>query len=111
MNLIQLCVLGGLILFAIGIAVACFLYEKKSEREALNIKKLPTDYKLVFIDEDSNRWEFKPQKTITTYETALLLPVFYYTPFPMNRFFYIRKHNLMKHFKKVEKEDEVVIQK
>ena len=106
MNLIQLCVLGGLILFAIGIAVACFLYEKKSEREELNIKKLPIDYKLVFIDEDSNRWEFKPQKTITTYETALLLPVFFYTPLPMNRFIYIRKNKLLKHFKRVENETE-----
>ena len=70
------------------------------------IKKLPDDYKLVFIDEEHQRWEFKPQKMITTYETTLLLPVFYYTPFPMNRFFYIRKNNLLKHFKKVRNETE-----
>ena len=99
-----MCVLGGLVLFAFVVEIACFLYEVKSDREKLDMKKLPIDYKLVFIDEDYQRWEFEPQKDITTYETALLLPVFFYTPLPMNRFIYIRKHNLQKHFKKVENE-------
>ena len=104
MNEVQLMVLTGLVLFAVVIAIACYVYERKTERELEKVKKLPLDYKLVFIDEDNQQWEFKPQKTITTYETALLLPVFFYTPLPMNRFIYIRKNKLLKHFKRVKNE-------
>ena len=104
MNEVQLMVLTGLVLFAVVVAIACYVYERKTEHELEKIKKLPLDYKLVFIDEEYQRWEFKPQKTITTYETALLLPVFFYTPLPMNRFIYIRKNKLLKHFKRVENE-------
>ena len=68
------------------------------------IVKYPQDFHLEFIDEDGVRWLFEPHKRITAYETALLLPVFFYTPYPVNRWPYIRKHDLVKHFKRKENE-------
>ena len=73
------------------------------------IVKYADDFHLEFIDEDGVRWLFDPHIRITAYESALLLPVFFFTPYPVNRWPYIRKHNLTKHFKR--KENEVGIQK
>jgi hypothetical protein len=76
-------------------------FDRKSVPETV---KLPDNYELVFIDEDNQRWNFKPKKTITAYESALLLPVFFYTPWPVNRFGYIKRNKLMKHFVKAKNE-------
>lgn len=42
---------------------------------------------------------YVPQKDITTYEVALLLPLFITTYLTADRIPYIEKHNLQKHFK------------
>ena len=62
------------------------------------IVELPKFNEMIFIDADSKRWRYRPQKDITPYEVALLLPTFLYTPYPFDRFPYIKEHGLMKHF-------------
>lgn len=57
---------------------------------------------LRFIDTDKTVYEYRPVKHITAHEVALLLPLAMTESMITDRFAYIRKHNLMRHFIKVE---------
>lgn len=46
--------------------------------------------------------EYHPLDDITVREVALLLPLFASIPYRLNREEYVKKHNLERHFKKVE---------
>ena len=85
--------------------VACYCVHADMKRESEIRKRPPQEFHLEFVDEDGVRWLFEPHIRITAYESALLLPVFFFTPYPVNRWPYIRKHNLTKHFKRKENED------
>lgn len=61
---------------------------------------------VVFIDMDGKRYDYKPTKTISPYDAAMLIPLFMEPRMHGDRFTYIRKHNLEKHFKLIKPEDE-----
>ena len=62
----------------------------------------PADFSSInFVDTEGGKWKYAPLETITPYEVALLIPLFA-SLFFMNRFPYIEKHGLLKHFEKVE---------
>ena len=66
--------------------------------------KVP-DYKdTQFYDIDGFAYRYAPQKDITPWESAMLIPIFQSLLF-LNRFKYIREHNLIRHFEKVEKSE------
>ena len=90
--------IGMLVVFLI----ACAAFHQDMKRESEIRKRPPQEFHLEFIDEEGVRWLFEPHIRITAYESALLLPVFFFTPYPVNRWPYIRKHNLTKHFKRKE---------
>ena len=58
-----------------------------------------------FTDLDGIEYEYKPAKTIPSYEVALLLPLFMTAFMRTDRFAYIRANKLEKHFKLVKKEE------
>lgn len=59
-----------------------------------------------FTDTDGTEYEYKPAKTIPSYEVALLLPLFMTAFMRTDRFAYIRQHKLEKHFKPVKLDGE-----
>jgi hypothetical protein len=73
---------------------------KKSEKVTT-----PPFVGVVFADEDGVQYEYKPAKTIPSYEVALLLPLFMSAQIKTDRFAYIRQHKLEKHFKLIKQEE------
>ena len=59
-----------------------------------------------FVDLDGTRYSYKPAKTISPYDAAMLIPLFS-APFHLSdRFAYIRANKLEKHFKLIKPEEE-----
>jgi len=61
---------------------------------------------VVFVDPDGKRYDYKPTKTISPHDAAMLIPLFMEPRMHGDRFTYIRKHNLEKHFKLIKPEEE-----
>jgi hypothetical protein len=60
---------------------------------------------VVFVDMDGTRYDYKPAKTISSYDVAMLIPLFA-APFNRaDRFSYIRANKLEKHFKLIKSEE------
>ena len=53
---------------------------------------------VVFVDVDGKRYDYKPTKTISPRDAAMLIPLFMEPKMHGDRFTYIRKHNLENHF-------------
>jgi hypothetical protein len=60
---------------------------------------------LEFVDKDGTVYEYKPTKTISAYDVALLWPLAMTERMATDRFAYIRANKLEKHFKPVQKEE------
>lgn len=72
---------------------------KKSEE----VKAPPPPFEGVeFVDLDGSRYEYKPVKTISPYDAAMLIPLFIAPFMRSNRFAYIRANKLEKHFKLIK---------
>lgn len=78
------------------------LFKKESEKEDL----APPFEGVVFVDTDGKRYDYKPAKTVSPHDVAMLIPLFSAPFHKADRFAYIRKHNLEKHFKLIKPEDE-----
>lgn len=62
-------------------------------------KNTPVPFEgVVFVDVDGKRYDYKPTKTISPRDAAMLIPLFMEPKMHGDRFTYIRKHNLEKHF-------------
>jgi hypothetical protein len=59
-----------------------------------------------FVDLDGARYEYKPTKTISAYDSAMLIPLFSAPFHRSDRFAYIRANKLEKHFKLIKPEEE-----
>jgi hypothetical protein len=68
-------------------------FKKKPKEE----EKLPSLDKLSF-----GSWKYTPAEDITPHEVALLLPMFIYPFWRVDYQGYVDKHNLRRHFTKVE---------
>jgi hypothetical protein len=55
-----------------------------------------------FIDLDGTRYAYKPTKTISPYDAAMLVPLFSAPFHRSDRFAYIRANKLEKHFKLIK---------
>ena len=53
---------------------------------------------VVFVDVDGKRYDYNPTKTISPRDAAMLIPLFMEPRMHGDRFTYIRKHKLEKHF-------------
>lgn len=60
---------------------------------------------LEFIDRDGSVYFYKPTKTISAYDVAMLWPLAMSTNMVADRFAYIRANNLEKHFKLITKDE------
>ena len=57
-----------------------------------------------FVDLDGTRYDYKPAKTISSYDAAMLIPLFTAPFHRSDRFAYIRANKLEKHFKLITPE-------
>ena len=60
----------------------------------------------MFVDLGGVRYDFSPRKDITAQESALLIPLFSAPFMRSDRFAYIRKYKLTRHFKKAKLQNE-----
>lgn len=66
--------------------------------------KVPPFQGLRFQDTDGKLYDYKPTKTISSYDAAMLIPLAMTESIITDRFAYIRANKLEKHFKLVEEE-------
>lgn len=67
---------------------------KKKTKEV----KIPEFKGVHFTDLDGTKYEYRPRLDIKPYEVAMLLPLFMTTFMRTDRFVYIKKHKLNRHF-------------